>query len=1013
VAGGRVDSSFTSLGTNTDSTGTAIISGTGSLLSNKSILYVGKDGSGTLTVTDGGMVTVNTGLNSGGGLYASLISLFGNGTIATNGAVLDADLVFDAAHGLQNQFAFGTGGILNLNQNGNYVLGAGYKGNGTLRIADGIAVQSSVGYLGYYSGSTGTATVTGTGSKWTDSGNLYIGYYGNGALTVTDGGFVSINNALFASMSSLAGNGTITTNGAVLDADLVFDANHGLQQTFVFGTGGTLNLSQNASSALGAGYTGNGTVRIAGGITVQSSVGYLGYNTGATGTSLVNGTGSKWTVGSDLSVGFFGSGNLDIEAGGQVSSTNNGFLGRNVGSNGMATVSGAGSIWSTNYFTVGYAGSGTLIIEAGGKVSNTTGYLGNNSSSTGIATITGTGSKWINSGSINIGYGGNGTLNIQSGGQISNIDGYLGYNSGSIGTATVTGANSIWTNSGILYIGKDGNGILNIQAGAKISNTTGYLGYASGATGTATVTGTDSIWTNSGILYVGNFGNGTLNIEAGGQVSNTDGVMGYFAPSNSTVTVNGTGSKWTNSGVLSIGYDSNGTLNIEAGGIVICSTASIGDGVHSIGSVKVTGTGSMVNSNGLAIGNSGNGSLRIEASGQVSNTSSSFVGYSSRSTGIVTVTGTGSMWSSNSSFYIGSTGSGTLNIEAGGQVRDTNNDINFMSYVGYNSGSTGTVTVSGLGSKWSNSALLYLGYAGSGTLNVGSASSIGGLVMAKWLELALNSNSIGTCNINGGMVQVGYLSRGGGSANFNWNDGTIQNYDSNTNLSIPKGLVLKLAETGIHAFNIDLNRTGTIDAVLSDMTTNGSLKKTGAGALVLTGVDTYSGGTVVEGGRFKVTGSILGTSGINVGTAGILELAKTAGSATAANLAIDNDGMVLISAGSQTVGAISGTGITQVNAGASLTAHSIVQDRLTIGGTGAGTTGLADASTMSQVPEPSTLALLWAGVVGAFILVWRRKLRLPPSAINPLPALARCQIDSVPPHARGRSQRIIGLIVDR
>ena len=114
-------------------------------------------------MADGGAVTART-------LYASLSNLLGNGTITTNGAVLDADLVFDGTHGLQQTLAFGSGGTLNLNLDGTGALGAGYKGTGTLRIADGVAVTSSTGYLGYNSGSTGTATVTGTGSKWTNSG---------------------------------------------------------------------------------------------------------------------------------------------------------------------------------------------------------------------------------------------------------------------------------------------------------------------------------------------------------------------------------------------------------------------------------------------------------------------------------------------------------------------------------------------------------------------------------------------------------------------------------------------------------------------------------------------------------------------------------------------------------------------------------------------------------------------------------------------------------------------------
>ena len=131
----------------------------------------------------------------------------------------------------------------------------------------------------------------------------------------------------------------------------------------------------------------------------------------------------------------------------------------------------------------------------------------------------------------------------------------------------------------------------------------------------------------------------------------------------------------------------------------------------------------------------------------------------------------------------------------------------------------------------------------------------------------------------------GTITRGSGVANFNWNDGTIQNYDANTNLTVSNSLILKLAATGTHAFNIDPGRTGTVDAVLSDATSGGTLTKQGAGLLTLTGVNTYSGETTVEAGRFKVTGSILNTSGVTVDAAGTLELARTSGNATAANFA--------------------------------------------------------------------------------------------------------------------------------
>jgi T5SS/PEP-CTERM-associated repeat protein len=114
----------------------------------------------------------------------------------------------------------------------NSALFVGSSGNGTLNIEAGAQVNTGGGTLGYNPGSTGMATVTGAGSKWT-SGLLSVGFNGIGSLTVSGGGEV-VTETLRASLSDLHGDGTITATGAVLDADMVFDAAHGSSQSFAF-----------------------------------------------------------------------------------------------------------------------------------------------------------------------------------------------------------------------------------------------------------------------------------------------------------------------------------------------------------------------------------------------------------------------------------------------------------------------------------------------------------------------------------------------------------------------------------------------------------------------------------------------------------------------------------------------------------------------------------------------------------------------------------------------------------
>ena len=163
----------------------------------------------------------------------------------------------------------------------------GFASGGDFRCFPG---GTSTSYVGYNTGGLGTLTVTGTGSRWTNTGDLYLGVRGSGTLTVADGGAVS-TNMLYASRTDLLGNGAIATKVAVLDADFVFE---GSQSTSGFGTGGTMTIAPDTNSRLGVGYKSGGTVRIINGATVSSQQGYVGYNAATTGTATVGGAGSKW-----------------------------------------------------------------------------------------------------------------------------------------------------------------------------------------------------------------------------------------------------------------------------------------------------------------------------------------------------------------------------------------------------------------------------------------------------------------------------------------------------------------------------------------------------------------------------------------------------------------------------------------------------------------------------------------------------------------------------------------------
>lgn len=111
---------------------------------------------------------------------------------------------------------------------------------GTLTVDTGSQLASQHTYLGYLTTAMGEATITGFGAQWTTE-SLLVGFHGGGRWTLEDRGEVDAGS-LWASLHDLHGDGTINASGAVLDADLRFEATMGKTQMLPIGSGGTLRL---------------------------------------------------------------------------------------------------------------------------------------------------------------------------------------------------------------------------------------------------------------------------------------------------------------------------------------------------------------------------------------------------------------------------------------------------------------------------------------------------------------------------------------------------------------------------------------------------------------------------------------------------------------------------------------------------------------------------------------------------------------------------------------------------
>jgi T5SS/PEP-CTERM-associated repeat protein len=339
-------------------------------------------------------------------------------------------------------------------------------------------------------------------------------------------------------------------------------------------------------------------------------------------------------------------------------------------------------------------------------------------------------------------------------------------------TYSVNNATTAEAGRGIIVgeLSTDTAAVLTTQL-ATFSGVAATIGDASGSNGTLNISAGTFNVTGSGTvdfeLIVGRNGAGTMNVS-GTTTANVSGAFGDSVlaenvGSTGTVSVSG-GANWMTSLKLYIGNSGSGTMNVSAGGQVSSNVSRVANNGPSTSTVTVTGAGSTwTNSAELYVGNSGAGTLNVLSGGQVSSSGSGgYLGYNASATGNATVSGNGSKWS-NSYTYVGYFGSGTLNVTNSGFVSDN------YGYIASEPMSTGMVSLDGINTSWSSTHDLYIGNSGNGTLNVSgganvtsingflgfSANSSGAVSLSGASSLWQNSNNITVGGLGSGILTVG------------------------------------------------------------------------------------------------------------------------------------------------------------------------------------------------------------------------------------------------------------------
>ena len=232
-----------------------------------------------------------------------------------------------------------------------------------------------------------------------DSGVTFDGStsFGKGAstYTVTSSTQTEANRAIIIGVGP-GENASLTVSHSSIVCCGVLSSLSGVAATLgdSAGASGTLNMNVGTFNVTGSDFTqtqlivgnnGNGTLNVNNGADVHvsgfNSTVALGHHSTGNGTVSINGAGSTWTNDDQLWIGESGTGTLTIENGGSLITSsgagNSSIIGVFGGSNGMVTITGAGSTWNDNNgLTVGNSGNGTLLITNGGSLTSTGTSLG-------------------------------------------------------------------------------------------------------------------------------------------------------------------------------------------------------------------------------------------------------------------------------------------------------------------------------------------------------------------------------------------------------------------------------------------------------------------------------------------------------------------------------------------------------------------------------------------------------------------------------------------------------------
>jgi autotransporter-associated beta strand protein len=377
-------------------------------------------------------------------------------------------------------------------------------------------------------------------------------------------------------------------------------------------------------------------------------------------------------------------------------------------------------------------------------------------------------------------------------------------------------------------------------------------------------------------IIVGESGDGYIGINGGG----------VYAPSGTVLSGNGgsVGSLDLNSGYLVTSQiykwgAGTGSLNLNGG--TLQPTRDEWNYISGLNSANIGGNGAVIDNNGKAPGinqtltGSGSGSVKFDGSGWTT------LRQNNTFTGDTLVRGGTLQIYENGSLYNNGTAAGNIYVNSGASLYFNKQDV----FGDADTGSSSPVSIT----------------LNGGTINNGNGGVTGGGVF----------NNIANLTMNGGTL----IASGGDASGWNayeLNNVTVGGSSASTitsNTSINGNNDILLSRAGTTTFNVGATGDATGDLKVSAKLTDGngvvgSLTKTGAGKMVLSAANTYTGETKVLAGTLVVdTGGSIVSSSTTISSGATLQ-----GAGSIAALTVESGGVVKITTASTTSAAAWNTG---------------------------------------------------------------------------------------------------------